>query len=141
MQGWRISMEDAKLANINFDTSSALFGVFDGHGGKEVAIFVERHFCHELLSNSNYQQGNYEAALAETFLQMDVLLKTPNGQKEILRIMRDLPDNADIAQTESDSFAGCTSVVSLIKGNKLYVANAGDSRCVLARGGRAIEMT
>jgi len=68
MQGWRISMEDAKLSNITFDTNSALFGVFDGHGGKEVAIFVERHFCQELLRNQHYQQGNYEAALAETFL-------------------------------------------------------------------------
>lgn len=45
MQGWRISMEDAKLTNINLDDNTQLFGVFDGHGGKEVAIFVERHFC------------------------------------------------------------------------------------------------
>jgi len=45
MQGWRISMEDAKLSNLDLDTNTALFGVFDGHGGKEVAIFVERHFC------------------------------------------------------------------------------------------------
>lgn len=28
-----------------------VFGVFDGHGGKEVALFVEKHFINELLKN------------------------------------------------------------------------------------------
>ena len=31
--------------------------------------------------------------------------------------------------------SGCTAVVALLKGNKLYVANAGDSRCVVCRNG------
>jgi serine/threonine protein phosphatase PrpC len=37
MQGWRINMEDAHIAITNFlgDPDSALFGVFDGHGGRE----------------------------------------------------------------------------------------------------------
>lgn len=37
--------------------------------------------------------------------------------------------------------SGCTAVIALIKNNKLYVANAGDSRCVLSRAGQAIEMS
>ena len=37
--------------------------------------------------------------------------------------------------------SGCTAVVALIKDNRLYVANAGDSRCVLSRAGQAIEMS
>lgn len=38
MQGWRVSMEDAHINNLNIDgNDSALFGIFDGHGGKEVA--------------------------------------------------------------------------------------------------------
>lgn len=52
MQGWRISMEDAKLTNLTLDANTAVFGVFDGHGGKEVAIFVARHFCDELVANA-----------------------------------------------------------------------------------------
>ncbi|KAI4461428.1 protein phosphatase 2c [Holotrichia oblita] len=36
---------------------------------------------------------------------------------------------------------GTTAVVALLKGNELYVANAGDSRCVLCRNGKAVAMS
>ena len=37
--------------------------------------------------------------------------------------------------------AGCTAVVALKVDSKLYVANAGDSRCVLCRSGVAIPLS
>lgn len=37
--------------------------------------------------------------------------------------------------------SGCTAVVCLLHGRELFVANAGDSRCVVSRSGRAIEMS
>merc|ERR1711972_14872 len=42
MQGWRVNMEDAYLAVPNLATYPELsfFGVFDGHGGAEVAQYA-----------------------------------------------------------------------------------------------------
>lgn len=37
--------------------------------------------------------------------------------------------------------SGCTAVVALLAGRELYVANAGDSRCVLCRNGKTVEMS
>lgn len=37
--------------------------------------------------------------------------------------------------------SGCTAVVALLVGRELFVANAGDSRCVLCRNGKTIEMS
>lgn len=46
MQGWRKSQEDAHIAHFIGDI--AVFGVFDGHGGKEVSIYVKEIFAIEL---------------------------------------------------------------------------------------------
>lgn len=37
--------------------------------------------------------------------------------------------------------SGCTAVVALMAGRELYVANAGDSRCVVCRAGKVVEMS
>lgn len=48
----------------------------------------------------------------------------------------DLDDDKVMPNNEEPgSDSGCTAVVALLKGNKLYVANAGDSRCIVCRNG------
>lgn len=42
---------------------------------------------------------------------------------------------------EPGSESGCTAVVAVLKGDMLYVANAGDSRCVVSRQGQAVDMS
>lgn len=53
MQGWRLNMEDAHISNANYLDSNdkALFGVFDGHGGREVAIYCNLNY-QKILKNS-----------------------------------------------------------------------------------------
>nr|XP_054508918.1 protein phosphatase 1G isoform X4 [Agelaius phoeniceus] len=42
---------------------------------------------------------------------------------------------------EPGSDSGTTAVVALIRGKQLIVANAGDSRCVVSEGGKAVDMS
>jgi hypothetical protein len=53
-QGRRPNMEDAHAVHLDIDGKhTALFGVFDGHAGKEVAAYCARHIVssHVLLSS------------------------------------------------------------------------------------------
>jgi len=70
---------------------------------------------------------------------MDDLLQTTEGRKELSQIKNGDEDDKGDYQTES--FAGCTACVALIVKNELYVANAGDSRCILYSDGKAIAMS
>lgn len=144
MQGWRETMEDAHICQVALDEETSLFAVLDGHGGREVSTFVSRHFCPELLRNPNYTAGKLERALYETFLYMDIMMTRPEGIKELYRIQQDIPDNYSVEISsidEMEDLAGTTACVALLRNNTLYVANAGDSRCVLARAGKAIDMS
>lgn len=58
MQGWRCGMEDAHLVfEVKGDPNKAIvFGVFDGHGGKEVAVFCKENFQSVLESQEALKQ-------------------------------------------------------------------------------------
>lgn len=48
-------MEDAHICSLNFDgDDKAIFAVFDGHGGKNMADFAEKHFIEELVKCPEY---------------------------------------------------------------------------------------
>jgi protein phosphatase 1G len=40
--GWRTKMEDSHIAHTDLPGGNSLFGVFDGHGGAEVALYVKK---------------------------------------------------------------------------------------------------
>ena len=168
MQGWRKRMEDAHITEISQGKSSELdvFGVFDGHGGKEISQFVTHHFTKELIVNKNYLKGDLQSAIKDTFIKMDEIMQTNEGKEEIKQYARkskeedDLqskvePQNSQMAMLaqlvgqkdpESDDIAmrtGCTGCVCVIDEmyKKMYFANAGDSRVVLGKNGNAIAMS
>ncbi|KAK4201615.1 phosphatase 2C-domain-containing protein [Triangularia verruculosa] len=127
MQGWRISMEDSHTTVLDLlagskaakDHSSKLsfFGVFDGHGGDKVALFAGDNIHNIIAKQDTFKAGNYEQALKDGFLATDrAILNDPKYEEEV---------------------SGCTACVGLITEDKIYVANAGDSRGVLGVKGRA----
>lgn len=122
MQGWRSNMEDTHICEpVDIPNGyGMLFGVFDGHGGAEVADYAKANFRKEFIKNSSFKAGDYKKALIETFLSIDKTL-------------------------EKESFAmdaGCTANVVLITKDRIFCANAGDSRAILAQtGNRAVALS
>ena len=163
MQGWRKRQEDAHIASLSRGEKKNIdvFGVFDGHGGKEISQFVSNHFIDELLKNKNIEK-NLSQALKETFIRMDEIMTTSESIEEIKKYTR-LSKEADDLQSKNEPpnsqmqliaqligpkdpeandiymRTGCTAcVLSIDETNKkLYFANAGDSRVVMCKGGVA----
>jgi len=77
MQGWRKSMEDAHTAVTSVpmksptggksDRNARVFGVYDGHGGPEVARFCQHYFVSVLTNQESWTQNNSN----DTFLPLD----------------------------------------------------------------------
>lgn len=97
MQGWRINMEDSHIAKVDFGKdlgkNHALFGVFDGHGGREVAMYVEQHYEDFLKNNESFKAGSFDKALKESFLKVDEELEKEAGQEELANMKRKNPPN------------------------------------------------
>jgi protein phosphatase 2C family protein 2/3 len=81
MQGWRISMEDAHAAVLDYagvdgkpteaDKRLAFFGVYDGHGGDKVAIYAGEKL-HEIVAKQEaFKKGDLKKALQDGFLATD----------------------------------------------------------------------
>jgi protein phosphatase 1G len=104
-------MEDAHLAlpNLTEDEACSLWGVFDGHGGREVSLFVARHLADELQRQEAYhqvgpcssyyrthdprcrlvwpvRQGRYDEALISIFHRMDDMLRDEVFDDEIRQL-------------------------------------------------------
>ncbi|OWA50145.1 putative protein phosphatase [Hypsibius exemplaris] len=103
MQGWRISQEDAHVANLNFDQKSMLFAVFDGHGGAEVAKYAALHMGNHIKSLDKYKQGDYEGALVEAFLSFDALLREPHIMEILKALSKSDSEAGDKADGDSSS--------------------------------------
>jgi serine/threonine protein phosphatase PrpC len=56
MQGWRKSMEDAHVAHTSPDGQLGVFGVFDGHGGAEVARFCQLYLVSVLEQQETWRE-------------------------------------------------------------------------------------
>lgn len=75
MQGWRCGMEDTHIADKislpDSDGDGLLFGVFDGHGGQEVALFAQQKFKNTFINQPEFKRKNYKDALIKAFHDVD----------------------------------------------------------------------
>jgi serine/threonine protein phosphatase PrpC len=130
-EGWRPTMEDAYVAMGSLSSSgdkledSALFAVFDGHGGSLVSKFCAEALPKVLLNNG---ASDPSAALRDSFLRMDQLLDAKGKEMSLTEL-------------ENPMRIGSTAVACLVRPDAVIVANAGDSRAVLSRNGSAVDLS
>ena len=62
--------EDTHIATLNFcpEKKLSIFGVFDGHGGREVAHFTEHNIRNIIKNSEEFKQSRYCDALKRSFL-------------------------------------------------------------------------
>lgn len=116
-------MEDyhvAKFMRIE-DYELGLFAIFDGHLGHEVPAYLQKHLFPNILKEEEFWSDPTRAIMKAY----------------------EKADQAILSHSSDDMARGGSTAVTaiLINGRWLWVANLGDSRAVLSRGGQAIQMS
>lgn len=89
-----------------------------GHGGIHAAEFVKANLYNTLLAHPKFP-ADPVAATVESYEAID----------------------AQYCSLGANRDDGCTAVTALVQGSRLIVANVGDSRAILCRAGRAIQLS
>lgn len=113
LKGKRESNEDAHCIMNN--RVNYFWGVFDGHGGKDVSEYLGKHMAPSFL-RTIHKDGYKIPEIRNNF---------ENIQKQL--IVDSKKENFNINDV------GSTCLVALLTGNKLQVANVGDCRAVLCQ--------
>ena len=169
IQGWKSQMEDYNFYSIdlvpNTNKKIDIFGIFDGHGGPEIAKYISSNFLNIFISNKSFKEGKYIESLKETFKEIDNSLNTDkvkqelmkiaeefklNEKEEIIEINKTCSNEEKLSENEIEqikclknilnprnlvnynitSFSGCAGIVILIINDKIYIASAGNCRCI-----------
>lgn len=120
-QGWRPTMEDAFVMNLDAIPGCSVVAVFDGHGGSTVSAYGARELAPRLAAALGDCGGDGERALARVFLDLDAALRDEHG--------------AALDQM------GSTVVCVLVAPDSLTCGWLGDSRAVLCAGGAAAPLS
>ncbi|KAF8083035.1 hypothetical protein N665_0541s0041 [Sinapis alba] len=115
-------MEDYHVANfINIqDHELGLFAIYDGHMGDTVPAYLQKHLFSNILKEGEFWVDP-RRSIAKAYEKTDQAI---------------LSNSSDLGR------GGSTAVTAiLINGRKLWVANVGDSRAVLSKGGRIMQMS
>ena len=179
VQGWKKSMEDYAIDFTDPDKENFLnvFGIFDGHGGREVPKYLQVHFMDYLKKNTNFQNGKFKDALRDTFFEVDKSFTTEEAQKKLTQYSEELKpskeqeikdinnlcgqgeklnqeeleqimafnevfDPRNIENANIAEFTGATGIILFLGDKNIYIANAGNSRClVLDKEGKIVNST
>ena len=117
-------MEDRHLlvSDVGGVRGAHLACVFDGHRGFECAEFCRRNFEKALVSVW-HECATPEEALTRAFAALDEAFVDAFERTKVF----------SETSKEKERFPGCTAIVAMRWGERVYVANAGDCRAVVCR--------
>uniref|UniRef100_A0A7S2G8M1 protein-serine/threonine phosphatase n=1 Tax=Alexandrium andersonii TaxID=327968 RepID=A0A7S2G8M1_9DINO len=104
----------------------------------EVARFSEGRLPEEIARGPS---GDAAAALVNAFHRIDELLLEEECGEVLRKFSSGRGGEGPPPGPVNPDWVGCTCVVCLVRAKELIVANAGDSRCVLSRGRRAVPLS
>lgn len=105
--------------------SHAFYAIFDGHGGVAAAEFASSVLL-EYICEQHHFLSDPQSAMTAAFLRTDWEYFQLSQHTE---------------SAKAFGLAGTTALAAIVSGNLLVVANAGDSRAVLSRSGKAVELS
>ena len=87
VQGWKKTMEDYSIEFLESNEKKFMniFGIFDGHGGREVPKYLQAHFLEFLNKNKNFLTDKYKEGITETFFELDKKFTTKEAQEELVK--------------------------------------------------------
>ena len=102
------------------------FAIFDGHNGEHCAEFLRKNLLEYIYTNPNFPL-NVEKAINEAFIKadQDYLLNCSD-------IYKNTNFNGEIPVYDICNNSGSCGLILLIVDTKLYIANVGDSRCLIS---------
>ena len=130
---WKTSMEDRYAFKDYFcnDPQSGFFAIYDGYSGSMAAEKCARYLG-ELLENK--VESIYQTSMKHENINEEIAVAFNETFEEIDRILL-----YGVEEQSRNRWSGCSALTCLLRGNNLYVANAGNIRAVLCRGDGSIE--
>jgi len=122
-RGGRKYMEDVALVDFRRENNIeyAVFGIFDGHGGRQAARFAKAHLMNFIRQQKCFYSSrpeNVKKAIHEGFIACHEAMR---------RKLHEWPKT----MLGHPCTAGTTASIAIIRGNMLYVAYVGDSGIVM----------
>lgn len=160
MQGYRMSMEDAHCVKIDEQERVGVFGVFDGHGGKDCADVVSERLpllvFKKMLGLLDEQTGGLsngkdaDGTIHDSKVDNKVDNNGHGGSAVTasvgslrLRAVQLILNSFFQVDHELEAYhdatnCGTTAIVAtILAGKYVVVANTGDSRCIMSVNGAA----
>jgi len=105
----------------DLDLEYAFFGIFDGHGGKEAALFAKEHLMDNITKQQNFWSQNDDLVLKSI---REGFLKTQQDMWSDL-------ENWSKTGSGLPSTAGTTASIAFIRRGKIFIGHVGDSGIVM----------